>query len=66
MLICDPCLKKFYNNNPSIRRSVGNCDCCSRPTERSDIPPVKLNPIIPITEEGCDISHCKPVNRFYG
>lgn len=62
MLICDPCLKKFYHNNPSIRRSIGGCACCNRVSERSDIPPVKLEPIIPVTEE----TRSEPDNRFYG
>lgn len=46
MLICNPCLTKYYTNKPSIRRLIGKCEHCSTTTERSEIPPEKLNPII--------------------
>jgi len=65
MLICNPCLTKYYHNKPSIRRLIGKCESCGKfPMERSDIPSAKLDSIIPV--------ECNPVeekpgrNRFYG
>lgn len=38
MFICDPCLKKSFENEPSFGKSYGRCEFCEKPKVCNDIP----------------------------
>lgn len=37
MFICTACIKKNFNNSPSIFRSHGNCEYCGKDSDCSEI-----------------------------
>ena len=42
MFICDECLRKYYENDPSWIGSRGPCECCGQTKRCNDIPSSRL------------------------